>query len=321
MSKLCYTQEDFEKIINIFSSHNVRLEFENLQQLYSAIHESGKYFHSKQLRAHFDRSRSSILLEFDVLNRKMLSVGRNYPNSTLNICEYTEVANCLFKFKDIFSMYPGEVLGYFNEYCIMTSPDDKLQKIYFMFFLLLSDIAEDSLNDFLSILNLSSKNIDFLKLHHDRICFHYYGFDVDMSTDNVGFILDKNISNFDLIRIYSDYIGIENVIKTCKNFFTKEDDGFMLQYNTKNQSYFTIEMVMENIEECKNFYYLMYKNSIISKNEYENFMDMNISFECESYFVKFKWTDENTFVTKLYLSNIVDSSDKILYNSRNATDQ
>ena len=280
----------------------------------------------------FKNSDSLVCLEFDVLNKKMLSKGHAYNNSTLNMCDYVEVIDHLQKIVEIFSFYPGAFIDYFGDYMIMTSADDnKLEKIYYWLNnTILFDIAEESWSDFLSIFNLSQKNINFLKLDTTYTILSYLGFNADGSTDNIGFsvsidkFFDRNPQNE-----YSRYIGIENVIKTIGDMGNIPNLG--LQYSTTNQSYFAIELFLENIEQLNNLYQLMYKNCVICEEEYKNFIDMNTSSDYKRYIIKFRWQNQNTFTTKLYLENIqngfknyfpdpLDKVPMLPYNGGNETD-
>jgi hypothetical protein len=309
MTKLYYTEREFEKIINIFSSNNVKLEFENPKLLCSAIQDISEYCYSKELNLHFEKYNQLVCLEFDVLNKRMLSIGSFYPNSSLSICGYPEVYHHLKIIHEIFSFYSKPVIDYFGKFAIGTSADDnKLEKIYFWLSdQILLEIAEESWDDVLSIFNISQKNINFLKLDINYTSLSYLGFTPDGLMDNIGFSVSvEKFFDRNPIDEYSNYVVIEKVCGCLSN----DMEEISLQYSAKNQSYFAIEVFFDTLEELNNLYYLMHKNSVISDIEYKNFTEMNISSEYIKFIVKFRWKDQNTFSTKLYLEKIPDEFNK-----------
>jgi hypothetical protein len=306
MDNLYYSEKEFEKIINIFSSHNVKLEFENPKLLCYAIQQISKYCYSKELDLNFKKYNELVCLEFDVLNTKMLTIGKFYPNSSLSICSYPEVYDHLKTINKIFSFYPCAVIDYFGGFAIGTSADNnKLEKFYYWLSgKILFEIAEESWDDVLSIFNISQKNINFLKWDVNYTSLSYIGFTPDGLLDNIGFSVPiEKFFGRNPIDEYSNYIAIEKVCSCLSNHM----EEITLQYSAKNQSYFGIEVFFDTVEELSNLYYLMHKNSVICDVEYKNFKEMNISSEYMKFIVKFRWKCENTFSTKLYLEKIPEN--------------
>jgi hypothetical protein len=309
MDNFYYTEKEFEKIIKIFSSHNIKLEFENPKLLCSAIQEISKYCYSKELDLTFRKNNELVCLEFDVLNKKMLTIGNFYPNSSLSICSYSEVYEHLKTINQIFSFYPCAVIDYFGGFAVGASADNnKLEKFYYWLSgKILFEIAEESWDDVLSIFNISQENINFLKYDVNYTSLSYLGFTPDGLIDNIGFSVPvEKFFDRNPIDKYSNYVAIENVCKCLNN----DMEEITLQYSAKNQSYFVIEVFLDSVYELNNFYYLMHKNSVICDVEYTNFTEMNISSEYIKFIVKFRWKDPNTFVTKLYLEKIPDEFKK-----------
>jgi hypothetical protein len=306
--KNLYSKNHYEKIINILTSHNIKLEFEDPTSLVSAVEEIQKYCLYEELKVIFEKSNNNLCVEFDILNKKTLSIGYGYYNSTLNICGYAEVSDHLNLIAEIFSFYPAAVINYFGNYLIMKSASTgEVEKFYyFIDNRILYDLDEDSWSDVLSLFNLSEKSIDFLKLDTEYTALDYIGFLPNGDLDNIGFntlvgkFLQRNPN-----KEYLNYANMEKIVRILERNFDP-DMTIGMQYSTKKQCYFGIELFLTT-EQAKFFYQMMYDNQIISDVEYKNFVSMNFSEKYKSAVVKLRWETENNFMTKFYLEKYTDS--------------
>lgn len=306
--KNLYSKKHCEKIISILSSHDIKLEFEDPESLVSAIEKIQKYCFHEELKLIFEKSNNTLCVEFDILNKQTLSIGYGYYNSTLNICGYAEVSNHLNLIAQIFSFYPAAVINYFGNYLIMKSASTgEVEKFYyFIDNRILYDLDEESWDDVLSLFNLSKKSINFLKLDADYTALDYIGFLPNGDLDNIGFttlvgkFLQRNPR-----EEYLNYVNIQKIVEILENNFDP-DMTIGIQYSTKKQSYFGIELFLTT-EQSKFLYELMYKKDIIAQIEYENFADMNFSEQYKRAVVKLRWETENKFSTKFYLEKYTDS--------------
>lgn len=297
-----------EKIIKIFSKHNVKLEFENPDSFFSAIKEIKKYCLHEELKEIFEKSNNTVCVEFDILNRKTLSVGYSYYNSSLNICGYPEVSQHLNFLEQIFSFYPAAVINYFGNFGIMKSADmQKVEKFYyFLDNRILYDLEEESWDDVLGLFNLPQKTIDFLKLDSDYTSLDYVGFLPNGELDNIGFstVVDMFLKR-NPAKQYLNYVHMKNVVALLENNFDP-DITVGLQYSTKKESYFGIELFLTTVQS-KYFYAMLYEKNIITKIEYDNFTDMEFPEEYKKCVVKLRWKDEQNFSTKFYLEKYTNS--------------
>lgn len=296
-----------EKIINIFYSHNIKLEFATAESLFSAIDEVKKYCFHEEIKNEFNKSHNSLCLEFDVLNKKLLSIGYAYYNSIINICGYPEVPHHLNTIHDIFSFYPAAVIDYFGNFLIMKSADtQEVEKFYyFLDNRVLFDLEENSWDDFLSMFKLPQKTIDFLKIDPDYTTLDYIGFLPNGELNNIGFntLVDMFLKRTPE-KYYSNYIHMGSVVEILQNNFDLNMTVGM-QYSTKDEYYLSIEISLST-KQAKYFYEIMYEKNIITETEYKNFNSMDNIDEYKKCVVKLRWQNEQSFSTKYYLEKYVD---------------
>jgi hypothetical protein len=309
MENLYYTKKEFEKILNIFSSHEVKLEFENPITLMNALQKIGEMCLEKELLISFFTSKTVELLEFNIAKKQIISNGIYYPYTTVSYSPYPQVARQIEIIMEIFQFYPGIIIDLMSNYAVMYEgiETNKVERFYHWIDRnILSNIEENKWNDVLKSFNISEDTITLLKKETNNIGMTYIGFDPKNIICKVAFTTNKTSFLYrDPEKIYSSYKNINSIINLIENYST--DDLISLQYCPQNKNSVSIELLLHP-DMLQQFTEKMYQYEIINSVEYDNFLQMNISKEYENCIIKFKWDDVENFCVKLYLGKFLKNS-------------
>jgi hypothetical protein len=308
LNEIYYSKDDFEKIIELFTENNVKLEFENPIVFLNAIQKISKYCIQKEIELAFEKSKIVSLIEFDIQNRQAISTGAGYPYSSVSIVNDEKIKLHLKILCEMFSFYPKSIINFFSSYMLMNSVNTNQieQYYYWVESEMLSDIEKDSWEEVLSIFNLSENTINFLANHYEYLCIDYVGFDSKNQLSKVGFstalplLLNNNPSNY-----YLDYKNLDKVLVLIEKFFGTKNSFISLQYSCQEEDYFSLETFMPP-SKSNDFFEEMHEYGIISDDEYQNFKEMNIPKEYINSVVKFRWSNKDKFCIKFYLEKYED---------------
>lgn len=308
--EIYYSQEHIEKILNVLSKNDIKIEFEDPLSLIKSLQEIGQISLKKETEIAFFKSKRLILLEFDVAKKEIISSGIAYPCSTMNYCPYPEVREQLQIILELFSFHPRHVVDLFGVYGVMYAGQDTNKVEGFYYWVdrgILYDLVEHSWNDILEVFDMPPETIGFLKKETDNMHLDYIGFDMKNIIRKMAFATTKEWFLYrEPEKFYSDYKNINSIVELINNYFPSSEHWTSLQYCPQNPKYFAVELSLDP-NYIHNFAKTMYEYGIIDEIEYNNYNEMTIPAEYQMSIVKFRWDDENNFCVKLYLEEFLDN--------------
>jgi hypothetical protein len=293
---------DIKKVLEILEKNQVRLEFESPENFVKTVEELKEYLLNEKLDEIFYSTCDGVLYEFDISHKKLISSGVFYPLSTKDFTPYKQVPFHLDVISKIFSFYERNLLNLYDTYCVMYKEQDLTKPAAFYYTIekeVFFDIDPNSWKTMFSYLNLNEKNTEFLANETDNLFLRYIGFNKENQIDKLGFhTLYEYFCVREPLNFYSNYKKFEQVFYTIKEIARQE--LISLQYSSIKSDYFGVEIALER-EEVKPAMKKLYDATILTDEQYNNIVEMNISEDYSNSVLKFRWENENTFDIKFYL--------------------
>lgn len=293
-----YNKEEVEKIVRIFDRNNVKLEFDDLNNLIDCFSDVEQTLVTDALKSIFDQSKKVNLVELDLVSKQIVSTGIGYPYSTASFCYYPQLKQQLEIISDIFSYNIRASVDLFGTYMVMygTKAEKSPENFYYILDRgLFLDVDNLSVFEILKSIGLSNKHIACLRTFKDKFLLDYIGFDLNNNLSKVCLLTSGNsLINSKYKIIFGDYIKFSEIISCFENLDVN------IQYSPDNEKYIAFEislfpsMVKESAQK-------LYDLKIISESTFENFNTLKISSDYQNAVLKFRWNDEKNFTIKLYL--------------------
>ncbi len=293
---------NIKNALQILEAHDIKLEFENPENFVKALEELTEQLLNDKLSEIFHSTSGGLLYEFDLTNKKIISTGLFYPLSTKDYTPHTIVNFHLEILSKIFSFYPRNLFNLFDDYGIMYKGQDLNYPVQYYYTVekeIFLDVEKEDWENLCDFLNIAKHNKDFLCEETDNLYLRYAGFNLDNKISKLGFhTLLEYFYARNPKKHYSSYTKFESVCDIISEIALEE--MVSLQYSPQDNDYFGLEISipMNKIKEAAK---KLYDASIISKIQYENMYEMNITEEYENSVLKFRWETPTEFDIKFYL--------------------
>lgn len=298
-----YNNESIKRILQIFESNQIKLEFESIEKLFNCFGEIEYNLVNEALKNIFEQSKKVKLVELDLYTKKVLSTGIGYPYSTSSFCYYPQFKEQIEIISNIFSYNPRATIDLLDMYMVMYTADiNSPENFYYTIdkgvFL---DIDESSILSILKNLGINGKSLVGLKRLQQQFCLDYIGFDLKNNISKISFTTTKgNILSTDYVNTFSSYNNFDKIFDVIDKNFTSENKSITIQHSPFNENYIAVELSISP-GNLKLFAKELYNDNVIDENIFLNFENLVISPKYVNCVVKFRWNAENEFTIKLYL--------------------
>jgi hypothetical protein len=301
-----YSKNSIQKIINVFSQNNVKLEFENPVDLYKAINSTI----SSSVKIHVEEIKKNLcgaeMKEYDVFSKEYLSNIKGYTYAWLSLVGDEKISKQISLIKQAMFYYDG-LLDLASPFAICYKQDTNFIEGYYYSFSYKNLIDKD--DEFLKLIcsgmEFSEKTTDYLvnlrSVNPLMFNIHYLAFDFLSIPRKLGF--RTNINSFlksDILNFYSDYLYFEEVyecVKLCEDYETEVGLQFI-----PHKDYIAVDINLK-VEDVLPATDSMLEYGIISKEEekyiktlYYQGMDSGLT----NVTLKYKWGNAKKFTIKHY---------------------
>ena len=301
-----YSANAKKHLLNIFSKHDIKLQFENPSDLYNALNECI----SESTKIHVDEIRKQLhgaeMKEYDIFKRKYLSNILGYEYAQLNLVANEKIAKQITQIRNLFYYFDG-LLDLASPFAISYVGDTKVIEGYYYSFSYKNLIDQDDnfVEKVYDSMSLSEKTRCFLRnvREQDKSYFsvHYLAFDINNNPrkirfrTNVSALLKSNIKD-----IYSDYKLFDEVVKLYEGCGDSNHE-VGLQF-VPDRDYFGLDINVPS-EDCIQAVNCMLKDDVVKEDDF-NYMktlvlqaqDMNVT----NITWKYRWANKEKFTIKQY---------------------
>ena len=301
-----YSGKAKQYITNIFGKHNVKLEFDNPQELSNALEDVIR----NSVILHIASSKKNLcgaeMKEYDVFKRQYLSNIRGYTYAWLGILADEKIATQIQLIKEAYYYFDG-LLDLASPWAISYIQNTNSIEGYYYSFSEKNLLGKDSefVEQVYDSMELSEKSRVFLRnlrdTNPDTFSVHYLAFDTNNIPRKMGYrstIGDAVASN--LKDVYGGYIHMPQVFECLERASDYSTEVGFQFIPTKN--YFGIDInvvnddVMGGVDAMQSLGIIGEEESAYMKTLFLQGLDRDIS----NVTWKFRWSSPKKFTIKQY---------------------
>jgi len=301
-----YSVKARQTLVNIFSKHNVKLEFENPKDFHNCINESI----STSTKIHIAELRKNLcgaeMKEYDVFDRKYLSNIKGYTYAWIPILGDERVSK---HFKIMEEAYPFFKNGMFDlkiPWAVSYVGNTNAIEGYYYSITrnTLPCATEEEVEMVYDSMSLSDKSREFLRnlraQNHNTFYYNYIAFDMQKPR-KIGLMSTiESFLNSNVRELYGEYFKLLDIVKCLED---SEDHTTDIGYQfIPNSDYFGIDVNLEN-SFVPHATQEMVDRGIIGEQDAAYILalfNQGVDDGLANITWKFRWTKKNKFTIKHY---------------------
>jgi len=301
-----YSGKAKQYITNLFGKHNVKLEFENPQELSNALEDVIRNSVILHIASSKKRLCGAEMKEYDVFKREYLSNIRGYTYAWLGILADEKIATQIQSIKKAYYYFDG-LLDLASPWAISYIQNTNSIEGYYYSFSEKNLLGKDSefVEQVYDSMELSEKSRVFLRnlrdTNPDTFSVHYLAFDTNNIPRKMGYrstVGDAVASNLE--DVYGDYMHMSQVfecLKRASDYSTEVGFQFIPKKN-----YFGIDInvvnddVMGCVDAMQSLGIIGDEESAYMKTLFVQGLERDIS----NVTWKFRWSSPTKFTIKQY---------------------
>lgn len=304
--KFKYLKRDMKNLVKIFDDNNVKLTFEDFDNLYKSFEKIIDNSVKIKVKNSIDNFYSSSAKEFDLKKRKIVSTGKAYRFSSIDYHPDERIRKNVELIRKMFHYFPKGIFNIDSTIGVAYHGESNIIEGYYFaissgnFSMLDDTIVVDIFETF----NLSKNIQEFLlsiRRESNLIDIEYIGMTFAGLIAKIGFVTPVFMLMQGDYQKYKEYKKFINVLDVLKDL--PQDYGVGLQFvaNSNYSDYIALEYVITGKEESIQHLEAIRERKIIKIDTLEYTKNMLESEEYDALVFKFKWNHSEDFNMKLYL--------------------
>lgn len=304
--KFKYLKNDMKNLVKIFDKNNVKLSFEDFENLYAALEKIIDDSVKIKVNNSINNLYASSAKEFDLKKRKIVSTGKGYRYSSLDYHPDDRVRKNVELIRKMFHYFPKGIFNIDSTFGVAYYGETTIIEGYYFSTTSgnFSILDNDIITDIFDVFNLSKNIQQFLfsiKKDTDLFDIEYIGMTFSGLIAKIGFVTPIYMLMQSDYTPYKEYKKFINVLDVLRDLPYDYGVGLQFVTNINYSDYIALEYVIAGKEESIQHLEAIRERKIIKSDTLEYTKNMLEIEEYDAVVFKFKWNNHEDFNMKLYL--------------------
>jgi len=304
--KFKYLKRDMTQLVKIFDENNIKLTFEDFNNLYLAFEKVIDTSTQIKINHCVSNFYSSSAKEYDLKKRSIVSSGKAYRYSSVDYFPDERIKKNIELLRKMFHYFPKGIFNVDSTFGVAYKGESKLIEGYY--FAITSGnipmLDDNLLTDIFDVFNLPKTTQDFLfSIRRDTDLFdiEYVGMSFSGLIVKIGFVTPIFMFMQSDYQKYKEYKKFLNVLDVLRELPT--DYGLGMQYvtNSNYSDYIALEYVIVGKEESLSHLESIRQRKIIKAETYDETKQFLNKEDFDAVVFKYKWENKDNINIKLYL--------------------
>jgi len=304
--KFKYLKSDMTQLVKIFDENNVKLTFEDFNNLYSSFEKIIDVSTQIKVKHCVENFYASSAKEYDLKKQKIVSTGKGYRYSSIDYFPDQKIRKNIELLRKMFHYFPKGIFNIDSTFGIAYRDETSLVEGYY-FAISNGNIPaldDNLLIDIFDVFNLSKVVQEFLfsiRRNPDLFDIEYIGMTFSGLIAKVGFVTPIFMFMQSDYQKYKEYKKFLNVLDILREM--PVDYGLGIQYvtNTNYENYIALEYVIAGREESLSHLDSIRQRKIIKAETYDKTKQFLENEIFDGIVFKYKWENKDDINIKLYL--------------------